>query len=88
YMESDPDFYLRIDHLFYGFMVRLLTPLINVLIDRRINMIAEATGKLFDEVINEPEVLYREMASWSEVRPQDLEAYRRALLLKRPPGGP
>jgi hypothetical protein len=87
YMESDPAFYLRIDHLFYGFVVRLLTPLINVVIDRRVGMIAEATAKLFDEVVNEPEVLYREMASWSEVRPQDLEAYRRALLLKRPPGG-
>ncbi len=86
YMESDPDFYLRIDHAFYGFMVKLLTPLINVLIDRRVGMIAEATDKLFEQVVSDPEVLYTEMASWSEVRPEDLEAYRRALLPKRPLG--
>jgi hypothetical protein len=88
YMQSDPDFYLRIDHLFFGFMVRLLTPLINLLIDRRVGMIAEATGKLFEQVVSDPEALYRQMTSWNEVRPEDLEAYRRALLLKKLPGGP
>jgi hypothetical protein len=88
YMESDPDFYLRIDHFFFGFMVKLLTPLINLLIDRRVGMIAEATGKLFEQVGSDPEVLYREMASWNEVRPEDLEAYRRAFLLKTLPGAP
>jgi hypothetical protein len=88
YMESDPDFYLRIDHAFYGFIVKLLTPLINILIDRRVGMIAEATDKLFDQIVSNPEALYREMSSWNEVRPEDLEAYRRALLTRKSPGGP
>ena len=87
YIESDPDFYLRIDHLFYGFLAKLLTPLINLLIDRRVNMIAEATNKLFDHVVTDPGGLYREMATWQEVRPEDLEAYRRALIDRNSTGG-
>lgn len=87
YNESAPDFYLRIDHLFYGFMAKLLTPLINYLIDRRVSMIAEATSKLFDQVMEDPEGLYREMLTWKEVRPEDLEAYRRAVVHKSATGG-
>lgn len=82
YMESDPDFYLRIDHVFFGYLVKLLTPLINLLIDRRVDLIAEATGKLFDQVAGDPGSLYREMTTWSEVQPEDLKAYRRAFLRK------
>ena len=80
YMESDPDFYLRIDHLFFGFLAKLLAPLINLLIDRRVGMIAEASSQLFQQVAGDPEGLYREMATWKEVRPEDLEAYRRAFI--------
>jgi hypothetical protein len=80
YMESDPDFYLRIDHLFFGFMARLLTPLVNILIDRRVGMIAEATRRLFQQVAEDPERLYRDMVSWKEVRPGDLEAFRQAFI--------
>jgi hypothetical protein len=80
YVESDPDFYVRIDHAVVGFMVRLLRPLVNVIIDRRVALIADATRKLFDRVVTDPRGLYREMAAWSDVRPDDLEAYRRAVL--------
>ena len=84
YIESDPGFYLRIDHLFFGYLVKLLTPLINHLIDRRVTMIAEATSKLFDKVVTDPGGLYQEMATWQEVRPEDLKAYRRTVIQ----GGP
>lgn len=82
YMESDPDFYLRIDHVFFGFMAKLLAPLIRFLIDRRVNMIVEASSTLFEHVVKDPEGLYREMATWKEVRPEDLEAYRLAFISK------
>lgn len=87
YMESDPNFYLRIDHAFFGFMVRLLNPLIHFILDRRVNMIVEASTKLFEQVVKDPEALYREMATWKEVRPEDLEAYRQAFLAKNPVEG-
>jgi hypothetical protein len=82
YMESDPNLSLRIDHLFFGFMAKLLAPLINVLIDRRVGIIAEATGKLFQQVTGNPQGLYREMVTWKEVSPEDLEAYRQAFISK------
>ena len=86
YMESDPEFYLRIEHVFFGFVARLLTPFINFLIDRRVGMIAEATSKLFQQVVGDPESLYREMATWKDVRPEDLEAYRQAFITKEAGG--
>jgi hypothetical protein len=75
---------LRIDHLFYGFMAKLLTPLVRFLIERRVNMIIEASTKLFEQVVKDPERLYQEMATWKEVRPEDLEAYRQAFISKDP----
>ena len=82
YVESDPDFYLRIDHFFFGFMVKLLTPLVRFLINRRVSMIVEASSTLFARVVKDPVGLYQEMAMWKEVRPEDLEAYRQAFLSK------
>lgn len=81
-MESDPDFYLRIDHPFFHVMTKLLSPLITSLIDRRVNMIVEATSKLFDQVHTDPDGFYRQMSTWPEVQPTDLEAYRIAFMDK------
>lgn len=81
-MESDPDFYLRIDHLFFHVMTKLLSPLITSLIDRRVNMIVEATRTLFDQVQTDPKGLYRQMSTWPEVHSADLEAYRHAFVEK------
>lgn len=82
YMESDPDFYLRIDHLLFHAMMKLLSPLIHTILDRRVTMIVEATGKLFEQVQNDPKGLYRQMSTWSEVQPADLEAFRHAFVEK------
>ena len=81
-MESDPEFYLRIDHLLFHFVTKLLSPLITSLIDRRVNMIVEATSKLFDQVHTDPDGFYRQMSTWPEVQPADLEAFRQAFLSK------
>jgi hypothetical protein len=83
YVESDPDFYLRIDNLFFGLMARLLSPLIHGLIDRRVQMIAEASSRLFEQVSSDPRRFYREMTTWPEVRPEDLDAYRSVLIENR-----
>jgi hypothetical protein len=81
-MESDPEFYLQIDHPFLHVMTKLLSPLISSLIDRRVNMIVEATSKLFDQVYTDPDGFYRQMATWPEVQPAGLEAFRQAFLSK------
>lgn len=82
YIDSDPDFYLRIDHLFVHFMTKLLSPPIKSIVDRRVKMIVEATHKLFDHVRSDPDGLYQQMSTWEEVQPADLEAFRQAFLGK------
>lgn len=82
YIDSEPDFYLRIDHLFIHFMTKLLSPRIKSIVDRRVQMIVEATHKLFDEVRTNPEKLYQQMSTWAEVQPADLEAFRQVFLGK------
>ncbi|MBI2882545.1 MAG: hypothetical protein HYY11_01330 [Candidatus Methylomirabilis oxyfera] len=82
FMDSDPDFYLRIDHPFFHVMTKLLAPLITSIIDRRVHMIIEATSKLFDQVQTDPKGLYQQMGTWPEVQPTELEAFRQAFLSK------
>lgn len=82
FMDSEPDFYLRIDHPFFHVMTKLLAPLIGGLIDRRVNMIVDATRKLFDQVKSDPKGLYQQMGTWPEVQPTELEAFRQAFLSK------
>jgi hypothetical protein len=82
FMDSDPDFYLRIDNPLFHVMTKFLSPLLASIIDRRVNMIIEATSKLFDQVQTNPEVLYQQMRTWAEVQPADLEAFREAFLGK------
>ena len=81
-MENDPDFYLRIDHPFIHVTMKLLSPLITSLIDRRVSMIVDATSKLFDQVRTDPAGLYQQMSTWPEVQTTDLKAFRQAFLSK------
>jgi len=82
FVDSDPDFYLRIDHPFFDLITKLLSPLIGSIIDRRVHMIVEATRTLFDRVQTDPKGLYQQMSTWPEVQPTDLEAFRQAFLGK------
>lgn len=82
FIDSEPGFYLRIDDLFFHFMTKLLAPPIRSIVDRRVKMIVEATHKLFDGVRTDPEGLYKQMSTWPEVQPADLEAFRQAFVSK------
>jgi hypothetical protein len=81
-VESNPQLYVWVDNPFFHIMSKLLSPLIMSLIDRRVNMIVEATTKLFDQAWTNPKGLHQRMATWSEMQPTDLEAYRQAFLEK------
>jgi hypothetical protein len=82
FIDSEPNFYLRIDHLFFHYMAKLLSPPIRSIVDRRVKTIVEATHKLFDQVRTDPGGLYKQMSTWGEVQPADLEAFRQAFLGK------
>ncbi|MDE2059712.1 MAG: hypothetical protein KGL31_00980 [candidate division NC10 bacterium] len=82
FMDSNPDFYLRIDHPFFHVMTKLLSPLITSIMDRRVKMVVEATRTLFDQVQTDPNGLYQQMSTWPDVQPSDLEAFRQTFLSK------
>lgn len=82
FMDSDPDFYLRIDHPAFHMMTKFLSPLVGLILDRRVAMIVEATRTLFDRVQTDAKGLYRQMKAWPEIQPGDLEAFRQAFLSK------
>ncbi len=82
FMDSDPDFYLKVDHPFFQVMTKLVSPLIAFIIDRRVKMIVEATRTLFDRVQTDAKGLYRQMKTWPEIQPADLEVFRQGFLGK------
>lgn len=79
-MESDLYVYLRVDSRLLGLMAKLLTPLIIRLIDRRVEMLVEGGRIVLARVTESPKSLYREMTQWKDLRPEDLELFRKTFL--------
>lgn len=80
-MESDLYVYLRVDSRLLGLlMTKLLTPLIVRLIDRRVEMLVEGGRIVLARVTEGPKSLYREMTQWKDLRPEDLELFRKTFL--------
>jgi hypothetical protein len=42
-----------------------------------------ATQVVGERISRDPRGLYREMQTWSDIRPDDLEAYRQAFVMER-----
>ncbi|MCZ7625159.1 MAG: hypothetical protein M5R38_04390 [Candidatus Methylomirabilis sp.] len=82
FIDSDPDFYLRIDHPFFHITTKLLSPLVISIVDRRVQTMIEATRTVFDRVRTDSSGLYRQMRAWPEVDPADAEAFRQTFLDK------
>lgn len=66
YIDTEPGFYLRIDHVFIHHITKLLSPAIRSIVDRRVKIIVEATHTLFDRVRTDPEGLYKQVRTWPE----------------------
>ena len=58
-------------------------PLLDGVIDRRFANLTAATQIVGERVTLDPEGLYREMQTWSDIRPDQLEHFRRAFLAER-----
>jgi hypothetical protein len=82
-MEIRPALYVHLENFFVRGMATLLGSVLRGVIDRRVATLSAATRILSRRIAQEPRTLYVEMARWPEIRPADLEAYRRAFL----PGG-
>lgn len=78
YVEVDPQLFLRLDNVVVHGILKVLAPLLHGIIDRRVANLTMAAQIVSQRLTKDPGSLYREIRTWSDVRPEDLEEYRRA----------
>lgn len=82
-VEVAPQLYVRLDNLLAHGTLKLISPLLHGVIDRRFANLTAATQIVGERVTLDPEGLYREMQTWSDIRPDQLEDFRHAFLAER-----
>jgi len=82
-VEVTPRLYVRLDNILAHGVLKVVAPLLHGVIDRRVANLTAATQVVGERISRDPRGLYREMQTWSDIRPEDLEAYRRAFVVER-----
>lgn len=82
-IEVTPQLYVRLDNIIAHGALKVVAPLIHGAIDRRVANLTSATHAVGERISRNPRGLYREMQTWSDVRPEDLEAYRKEFVVER-----
>ena len=78
YVEIDPQLFLRLKNVMAHGILKVLAPLLHGVIDRRVASLAEAAQIVSQRLTKDPQGLYREIRTWPDVRPEDLEGFRQA----------
>ena len=78
YVEIDPQLFLRLKNVMAHGILKVLAPLLHGVIDRRVASLTEAAQIVSQRVTKDPQGLYREIQTWPDVRPEDLEGFRQA----------
>jgi len=78
YVEVDPQLFVRLDNVLVHGILKILAPLIHGVIDRRVEHLTAAAQVLSQRLTQDPQGLYREIRTWPDVRPAELEEYRHA----------
>jgi hypothetical protein len=76
-LVNEPHLYVRIDNVLVHGFLKVLSPLLNAIIDRRIANLAAAAEVVSARLTNDPRGLYREMKGWEDVSDQERAAFRR-----------
>jgi hypothetical protein len=79
-LEIAPQLYLRLENILAHGLLKVLSPLLNGIIDRRVGNLTAAAQAVGERMTRDPAGLYREMRSWPDVTPGELEEYRQAFL--------
>jgi hypothetical protein len=82
-VEVTPQLYVRLDNILAHGVLRVIAPLLHGVIDRRVANLTAATQVVGERISRDPRGLYREMQTWSDIRPEDLEAYRQTFVVER-----
>ena len=76
-VETTSHIFFRVDGGLMQFMVKILSPMIGGAVDRRITTLGLAARIVAERISHDPRSLYHEMRSWTDLRPEDVEEYRR-----------
>jgi hypothetical protein len=76
YVEIDPQLFVRLDNLLVHGILKILAPLIHGVIDRRADSLTVAARVVSQRLTLDPQGLYREIRTWPDVGPTELEEYR------------
>lgn len=80
YVEVTPQLFVRLNNVAIHALLKVLAPLIHGIIDRRVGNITGAAVAVGERVARDPKRLYREMRTWSDIRPEEVEAFRLAFV--------
>lgn len=78
YVEIDPQLFVRLDNALVHGILKILAPLVHGVIDRRVDHLTAAAQVVSQRLTEDPQGLYREIRTWPDVRPAELEEYRQA----------
>ena len=79
-LDIVPQLYLRLDNIVAHGLLKVLSPLLNGIIDRRVSNLTAAAQIVVERMTRDPAGLYREMRSWADVTPGEMEEYRQGFL--------
>lgn len=82
-IEVTPQLYVRLDNILAHGVLKVIAPLVHGAIDRRVANLTAATQVVGERISRDPRGLYREMQTWPDLRPADLEAYRQEFVVER-----
>jgi hypothetical protein len=78
--EITPQLFVRLNNIVAHGIVKVIGPLLNGVIDRRVGSLTQATVAVGERVMRDPAGLFREMQSWPDLRREDLDRYHEAFL--------
>ncbi len=83
YVEVEPQLFVRLNNVFAHGVLKMLGPLLNGVIDRRVAGLTDAAQIVSRRLAKNPRELYQEIRTWPDVQPTDLEEFRQAFHIAR-----
>jgi hypothetical protein len=80
-LRNEPHLYLRVEHGLVHGLLKLLSPLIRGIIDRRVAALSAAAEAVSARMTKDPAGLYREMQGWPDVTDAQRADFRRQFRL-------
>jgi hypothetical protein len=77
-VEVDPQLFVRLDNILVHGVLKVIGPLLDGVIDHRVANLTAAAKIVGERLQENPHEVYRQMKTWPDVSPQELEEFRLA----------